>query len=217
MSSRLLKKNKFIIYLMLVITMLTLAFFPACDSEDESSELKPELVAVEELLLLNKAQVNVMVGQTLSLKVISENKDTISWSSMDESIATVENGVIVGVKSGETKVVATINDYNKATCVVIVLPNKVDAYCITSHMDDTQIMVGMSLQLVAEVVCGKQVVEGATLAWSVENENIATVQNGLVVGKEAGTTKVYAEYVVDADRTVRKAFTITVLANGVVA
>ncbi len=79
-----------------------------------------------ESLTLNKTSVTVKVGNTTSLVATVKPEGVaanIIWTSSDESIATVVNGTITGVKAGTATITATLNDKvtNKvASCKVTV-------------------------------------------------------------------------------------------------
>jgi hypothetical protein len=78
---------------------------------------------------LDKTTTEVMVGSTLSLTVIFTPVDAtnlnIEWSSADESVATVNNGVVTGVALGVTEITAvSMGDNTKtAVCEVMVIPS----------------------------------------------------------------------------------------------
>lgn len=68
--------------------------------------------------------VSVSVGSTSSLSVIYtptdvENKKLV-WSSSDETVATVSDGKVTGVSSGEATITAVTEEGVKATCTVSV-------------------------------------------------------------------------------------------------
>lgn len=73
--------------------------------------------ATEDEIVLNATAFEMVVdgvSSTLS------NDSQIIWSSLDESIATVdENGVVTGVSNGQTSIVATKND-SEQTCIITV-------------------------------------------------------------------------------------------------
>lgn len=79
-----------------------------------------------ESLTLNRTSVSVAVGKTSSLIATVKPEGIaadIIWTSADETIATVQNGTITGLKAGTTTITATLNDKvtNKvATCKVTV-------------------------------------------------------------------------------------------------
>ena len=83
-------------------------------------------VAVTEVTL-NKSATTLLVGwkETLTATVAPEdatNKD-IAWTSSDESVATVENGVVTAVAKGTADITVTTADGNhQATCKVKVNP-----------------------------------------------------------------------------------------------
>lgn len=95
--------------------------------------------------------------------------DSVVWSSQDEGIATVTDGVITGRRTGTTTVTATAGDIS-ATCRVTVA-NK------------------------ASLEAGKTVALTSTLTspvWASTNPEIATVTDGVVTGVGLGTTTVTA-------------------------
>ncbi|MBQ6172061.1 MAG: Ig-like domain-containing protein [Clostridia bacterium] len=83
-------------------------------------------VDVFESLTLNRSSVSVAVGKSSSLIATIKPEGIaadIIWTSADETIATVQNGTITGLKAGTTTITATLNDKvtNKvATCKVTV-------------------------------------------------------------------------------------------------
>lgn len=81
-------------------------------------------VAVTGITLDDEATVNVGGTVTLTATVSPDNASdkTITWSSSDESVATVADGVVTGVAAGTAIITATANDGSgvKATCTVTV-------------------------------------------------------------------------------------------------
>ena len=75
-------------------------------------------------IILNQDTVNVEVGDTATLvaSLIPNNAvSTIVWESSDESVATVDNGVITGVSNGQAVITARASEYDlEAECVVTV-------------------------------------------------------------------------------------------------
>lgn len=68
---------------------------------------------------LSSTAETVAVGSTVTLTAASGNGADIEWKSTNESIATVEGGVVTGVASGSCKVIARCGGYSK-TCAITV-------------------------------------------------------------------------------------------------
>ena len=92
--------------------------------------LKDENIACSTLTIVNpctgitldKDTLTIARGETATLTATVEpanTTDTIGWSSKDDNIATVENGVVTAVGLGETTITATCGNQT-ATCKVIV-------------------------------------------------------------------------------------------------
>lgn len=74
---------------------------------------------------LSKNEITLKEGdtETLEYTITPENatNKNVSWSSSDETVATVRNGMITAIKEGETTITVTTEDGNKtATCTVTV-------------------------------------------------------------------------------------------------
>lgn len=75
---------------------------------------------------LNKDNVTVKVGETVTLTYTidpdnTKNK-TVTWSSSNESIAKVNNGIISGVNEGDCTITVTTKNGKTDTCNVVITP-----------------------------------------------------------------------------------------------
>lgn len=77
-----------------------------------------------EKIVLNKSEETFDVGKTVKLtaEVLPDNAmdKNIIWSSSNQSIATVENGVVTGVKEGKCTITAKTNNGCSASCQITV-------------------------------------------------------------------------------------------------
>lgn len=74
-------------------------------------------------IVLDKTELTIKVNKkaTLTATILPDNSDqTVSWTSSDESIATVDNGVVTAKEVGETVITATTSNGLSATCNVTV-------------------------------------------------------------------------------------------------
>ena len=74
---------------------------------------------------LEKSVYYVTVGNTIQIKVLSNNGDSLKWQSDDSSICSVsETGIVTGIKEGKTKVTATYKDTEATVEIVVIDENK---------------------------------------------------------------------------------------------
>lgn len=78
---------------------------------------------------INKTTASITVGGSLTLiPTVTPNNasnKSVNWSSSNEKVATVSNGVVTGVSTGETTIkVITVDGSFEATCVVTVTENE---------------------------------------------------------------------------------------------
>jgi len=74
-------------------------------------------------ITLDKSEINIEVGETETLTAAVEPEEatdkTVTWTSSDEEVAVVENGIVTAKKAGEAIITAAAGDF-KAECKVIV-------------------------------------------------------------------------------------------------
>lgn len=73
---------------------------------------------------LNKTSVSVTAGKTVSLKAAvspSNSTDTVSWSTSNSKVATVNSkGVVTGIKAGTATITVKTSNGKKASCKITV-------------------------------------------------------------------------------------------------
>ena len=86
-------------------------------SSDIPSEVLPTSISIRETL-------SITLGEQSTLAVTFIPSTTtnkyLTWSSNNESVATVSNGVVTGVSKGSCNIIATTSNGKTATCVVTV-------------------------------------------------------------------------------------------------
>lgn len=127
---------------------------------------------------LDKATASVVVGKeiTLTETVIPENatNKTIIWTTSDENIAIVEDGIVTGISSGDATIYATTMDgrYTAACIVTVVEPVLVES--ITMQNRKVVMDVGETYTLGAEI--RPYDTENSNLIWESSDENIVSFQ-----------------------------------------
>lgn len=114
------KKKLAKLALLAAATAFLLVAFPACSNDDDDDGI----VSVTGVSL-NKTAESVEIGKTVTLTAevapTNATNKAVTWKSSDDTIATVANGVVTGVKAGEATITVTTVDGEKtATCNVTV-------------------------------------------------------------------------------------------------
>lgn len=148
-------------------------------------------IAVTGLTLSEKA-VTVQTGKSAekiipAIKPEGATYPTVTWSSADEAIATVDqNGVITGVQAGKTTITALSDEPTdvpkKATVSVTVLQ---PVQTITLDGEQGEIAKGKTLKITACALPEDSSNKG--FQWSSSDPSVATVSKGVVTAKAVGT------------------------------
>lgn len=144
---------------------------------------------------LNESSATVVMGSTLTLTATVEpsnatNKN-VTWSSSDETIATVLNGIVTPVAvGGPVTITATTEDGNKtATCTVIVnAPAPISVTGVSLNESNVSVSVGSTLTLTATIEPSNATNKNVT--WSSSDESVVTVSNGEVTSKAVGNATI---------------------------
>lgn len=137
---------------------------------------------------LNQHNVNLGVGYNTTLKVVDtggSSSTTVVWTSSDSSVATVNNGVVTGVKPGEAIITAKIGA-EQAICKVVVINNFVPITGIHFSNSNKTILVGSTKKMSVTVTPSNA--SNQSLSYTSSNPNIATVDSegnvkGIAVGE----------------------------------
>lgn len=131
-------------------------------------------------------------SQTLTATVEPDNTTdkTVTWTSSDESVATVDGGVVTGVSAGTATITASVksgaNTYETATATVTV--SNVAVTGVAFENDTASVDTGDTVQLTATVTPTSAT--NKTVTWESSDEAVATVEDGVVTGVSAGTATI---------------------------
>ncbi|WP_300729959.1 Ig-like domain-containing protein [uncultured Bacteroides sp.] len=133
-----------------------------------------------ESLTLSKDTLLLEVGSSeiLDITILPENATDkkVSWSSADESVATVsEDGLMSGIAEGTTKVTAATAEIS-VQCVVIVKAKIVEVTEVVISQTSLSLEEDQSATLTATVKPDNAT--DKTVSWSSSNTSVATVSSG---------------------------------------
>ncbi len=121
----------------------------------------------------------VSVGNELKLKAASKNlEEEVVWTSSDESIATVKDGVVTALKGGKVTITATSGIASDSKEITVI-----ETKIIISG--PKSVYVGEEIQL--EATIENPISTAPTFEWSSSEDDVATVINGLVKATAEGT------------------------------
>lgn len=123
---------------------------------------------------------------TVNVRFLSGRQEAIDWYSGDETVATVNGGLITAVSKGETTVLAkTAGTGLLAACEVKVRNIEDMVSGVEVAPAELTIEVGSHEKLVASVL--PQTAENKAVTWSSSDNSVATVgSTGIVLGMSPG-------------------------------
>ena len=143
---------------------------------------------------LNKNNLSLIKGSSETLTAIFSPTDTtdksIIWTSSDESVATVENGVVVAKAEGIAVIVATTSNGLIASCSVTVQNAEVKTEAISLNKTTVTMNTGDTDTLT--VSFNPTNVTNKELTWSSSNENVIRVYDGVIIAVGSGSATVTA-------------------------
>ena len=158
-------------------------------------------VVYPEAITLNQTSVEISQNDTITLNAIvsptNATNKTITWTSSNESVATVAGGVITGVSKGSANIIATVTGKDgksiTATCLVTVSDSIIPVESVSIAKGNYTVEAGATLSAPLTVTVLPADATNKSVIWSSSNESVATVdQNGNVKGIAAGTVTITA-------------------------
>ena len=137
---------------------------------------------------LDKTSLSLAVGETVQLTATVKPDDAtdknVAWTSSDESVATVANGMVTAVKAGNATVSAQCGG-KTAKCIVTVI---VPVTSITLDKSSLTMAVGETSVLTATIKPDNAT--DKTISWSSSDPSVVKVDNGKLTALKVGTSVV---------------------------
>ena len=177
------KRN--LLYVLATVIGLSIAF-SACKKESDVNVTN---------VTLNKTTHTMTVDdqETLVATVVPENATdkTVTWTSSDTAVATVDNGVVKALIAGETTItVTTVDGGHKATCTVTVAAAIVPVTGVT--LDKTTLTMGTGDEQTLVPTVAPEDATNKNVTWTSSDTAVATVANGVVTAVGAGNATITA-------------------------
>ena len=162
-----------------------------CGNKEASCVVNVLPIVVEEISF-NKTSVSLKVGETVTLtatvKPDNATDKTVTWSTSDASVATVNDGVVTAKKVGTATITAKAGD-KSATCEITVVATPVTA--VTLNKTSVSLKAGETVTLTATVKPDDAT--DKTVTWGSSDESVAKVENGIVTAIGKGLSTITAK------------------------
>lgn len=158
---------------------------------------------------------SVSVGSTKALSVSytpsNTNVKEVTWRSSNTAVATVDGGIVTGVKSGTATIyakAATKTGYTaEVSCIVTV--SNVAVTGVSLDKSSGTLKVDETVTLIPTISPADATNKSVT--WSSSNPSVASVTNGLVTAISAGTSTITVR---TADGGFTATYSLTVVSSG---
>ena len=157
--------------------------------------VKKNTIVVTERIDVSETSISIPVGEKKNIiaTVVPANatSNKLTWTSSNEKVATVNNGLITAIKEGNCIVSVSNNAGKKVDIEVKVTVKGVPPTGVKLSKASATIMSTEKMTLSATVSPNNA--DNKTLTWSSSNKSVATVENGVITAKKSGTAKITAK------------------------
>ncbi|MDF2484933.1 MAG: hypothetical protein K0R46_1101 [Herbinix sp.] len=133
-------------------------------------------------LTISDSRISIERGGTYQLLAATSNSSTVIWKSSKKSVATIdENGVVTGIKPGESRITATADGTTKTCTVIIKSPT------IKLNLSEVKLYRGQTAKLSATVS------SNVNPTYKSNKSSVATVdETGMITAMKHGTAIITA-------------------------
>lgn len=183
------KKNIIILIGVVLILIIGMTVFGSLGKEQDDSEKVSNILFTENSITIEE---NKTYQVKYDIYPSGLNNVKLSWTSNNESIATVdENGLITALRPGTTVIVAKSKSNAVASITVFVSEGSRDNTNVKFNIENFDLKINTYRRLY--LMFEPQDVNYDTVEWTSSNESIATVsQTGRVNGVKTGKTVITA-------------------------
>ena len=167
--------------------------------QNKSSSEEP----VQNLISLSETSIVLPEDRTHQLELTIDDSlknYLVFWNMRDESIATVEDGLVTAISVGVTICTVQVGTYT-ANCTVTVVNYEPDPVLNIALATDTfSLNVNDTFELPVRVNLGNEIITDYTLTGDITDTSVVSFSNGVVTGLSTGETDIlltatYEDYV----------------------
>ena len=176
-------KDKFNIIIGILVVSCIIVIILLFMGDDTSIVKQPPTIS------FNGGVIVLKVGESKKLTPVVTNLDnyTITWTSSNESVATVNNGRVNALSKGNTSVTAKLDGYDlSATMVVIV--NDIEPTSVTLSANKLELIEGEEARLTYTIMPDNAT--NKDVKWKISDEKIVSINNDVVRALSPGVARI---------------------------
>ncbi len=152
--------------------------------------LKAHWLLEDNILRLDLTELSLKLGSKHTFNVENTTKQSLKWSSSDESVATVDaTGTVTALKNGQTTITVTTKDGKFKASSIVTVTDEIVSVTGASISGSSSVTVGKTIKLKAYVEPTNA--SNKAVTWESSDEEIAYVDKfGNVKGLKAGKVEI---------------------------
>ena len=164
------------------------------DGSDVAANCNITVVRPVSSISLSETEIVMSAGEYRILTATAIPRDatnkTLVWTSSNEAVARVENGIVVAIADGEATVIVSAVDGSDASASCHVIVRTLVTEIILSE-NNLSLKEREFKEISATVLPNDAT--NAEVIWASSDESVATVQNGLILAHKLGTAIIRVE------------------------
>lgn len=180
-------------YILIIVALCFSFCFVSCKKKTDSSDSSAS--SAGDTLVISERSIELTAGESARLSATDKegNVVSVSWTSNKTNVATVDNGVVIGVSAGYAVIKAYTSGGASALCGVTVTDGKtVSLLSVIPSVYNLSLYAGDTFEVSAEVKFGNKIIV-AEVGWTVSDSSVALIdKNGKITAVSNGTAIVTA-------------------------
>ena len=128
---------------------------------------------------------------TATVSPVNATNKNVSWSSSDDSVASVVNGLVTALKEGAATITVTTEDGGfSATCEVTVTKATEVVHVSSVSLNKTSLSLNVNEEYTLVATIAPSNATNKNVTWSTSDSNVASVTNGKIKALKAGSATI---------------------------
>ena len=185
-------RKNYSIFVLIILVTLFLCCFVACGRDGKKESTNPE-ESTADTFSFNIAKKELEIYEIFTIGINGENTElsNYTWSTSDDSVATVNNGVITAVGEGVATISATLNNETEQCAITVSYSRVIPVVKLNVVNNQLKLYEDVTYRLFPEIEYNGQLYTDFQADYSSDNTGIAEVSDdGTVSAKKMGNSSV---------------------------